>query len=209
MPDFILIASSLIGALAGGGLVSAILSWATAQKRIITENITQERAQWRATIRRKAIDVHDAIIDGDANRIARLRCEFRTLLNPCDTEDDKIIEAMEPLVAKNCQRPMDVADEFAKRVSWLLKHDWERAKLETTNTVFRLKGIHKIPGAFLYTPSRPAFSKESDSAEPTVLCKGDQTPNLCKGLDIPLAVSLSTLVFALILITLICDFLSR
>ena len=158
--------SAIIGGLAGGGLVSAILVWATAQKRIVMENITQERSKWRATIRCKALEVHDAMIRGDIQRINRLQCEFRALLNPCDCEDKKIIESID-LCGVQPDKWLQKAKCFAKQVSWLLKHDWERAKLEAKPVIFRLKWLHNIPRSLSHKPKRYQFPHGSDNPETT------------------------------------------
>lgn len=155
---------SLIGGLAGGGLVSAILVWAMAQKRIVMENITQERSKWRATIRCKALEVHDAMIRGDTNKINKLQCEFIALLNPCDCEDEKIIESID-LRGVQPEKRLQKAKCFAKQVSLLLKHDWERAKLEAKPVIFRLKWLHNIPRSLFH--ERDQFPRGSDAPKMT------------------------------------------
>lgn len=159
---------SLIGGLAGGGLVSAILVWATAQKRIVMENITQERSKWRATIRCKALEVHDAMIRGDTNKINKLQCEFIALLNPCDCEDEKIIESID-LRGVQPEKRLQKAKCFAKQVSLLLKHDWERAKLEAKPVIFRLKWLHNIPRSLSHEPRRDQFPRGLLKCIPSVL----------------------------------------
>ena len=109
---------------------TALLTWHLAQRRIAIENVTQERAKWRADIRRTALDAHDAMVDGEADKVERVSNELRALLNPHDIEDRKLLACL--AVACACDRKK-IRDEFALRVALLLKHDWERAKWEASS----------------------------------------------------------------------------
>lgn len=114
-------------ALAGVGF-TAIVTWSISQRRIAADHITAERAKWRDRIRVQALLVHDAILSNDAIALSRLRDEFRALLNPFDPEDRKIlngIKVVEPTKVRE-----EEAERFARQISLLLKHDWDRAKLE-------------------------------------------------------------------------------
>lgn len=112
----------------GAAAVGALVTWLIAQRRIAVENVTAERAKWRGKIRTLALQAHDAIVHGKRADVRRLKNEFRTLLNPFNAEDRKILKCMTADgPRKNRERR---AKAFAKRISLLLKHDWERAKLE-------------------------------------------------------------------------------
>ena len=106
-----------------------------AQRRIAAEHVTAERAKWREKIRAQALKVHDAILSGDAAVVGRLQSEFRALLNPFDRHDQAILDCM--TVDSSSQELKNRADEFAGRISLLLKHDWERAKLEAGFFLYR------------------------------------------------------------------------
>lgn len=108
---------------------TALAMWLIAQRRIEVENVTQERAKWRNQVRELNLQVHDAILlNRDNNKkLKRLRSELTVLLNPTDAKDRKILDS----ITKGSNGPEQRAEEFAKRISLLLKHDWERAKLET------------------------------------------------------------------------------
>ena len=111
-----------------GVAITAFVTWLIAQRQISAKHVTAERAKWRDKIRTQALEAHDAILGGDAAKVGRLQSEFRALLNPFDCHDQAILDCM--TVDKSCQEREKRADEFARRISLLLKHDWERAKLE-------------------------------------------------------------------------------
>ena len=74
--------------------VTALAMWLIAQRRIEVENVTQERAKWRKTIRTRALKVDDAILRGNEADLRRLKSEFRALLNPFDSDDREILNCM-------------------------------------------------------------------------------------------------------------------
>lgn len=149
--------SQLISAIIAA-IVAAAVAWATAQKRISIENITQERRNWREKVRARALDVHDALVARDADKLARLKAEFRAILNPFDAEDVAIIECIS--VPENGQE-IQKAEEFAGRIAHLLKHDWQRAKLEAGPWFMRLKCVRHRLIKCLYEPERQKYeSKE-------------------------------------------------
>ena len=111
-----------------GVAITACVTWLIAQRQIMARHVTAERAKWRNKIRTQALEVHDAILGGDAAKVRRLQSEFRALLNPFDCHDQAILACM--TVNKSGQERENRADQFARQISLLLKHDWERAKLE-------------------------------------------------------------------------------
>ena len=114
-------------------LITMFVTWRIAAKRIVIENITQERAKWREKVRARALLVHDAMIKRNGEYLDRYRSEFRALLNPQDCEDKGIIQCIElPPNGGELER----AEEFAERIALLLKHDWERAKHEAKTIPF-------------------------------------------------------------------------
>ena len=111
-----------------GVLLTVLVTWSVAQRRIAAEHVTRERAKWRHKIRVQALKVHDAILCGEAATVGRLQSEFRALLNPFDPHDQAILKCI--AVVESYEERKMKADEFSRRISLLLKHDWERAKLE-------------------------------------------------------------------------------
>lgn len=123
----LLLMSAVVSALVGG-----FVSLRVSERKIQIENITQERAKWREQIRVNALKVHQsasrAPTSGGKTSLAELRLVFELLLNPLDPEDIDILKCIEGL--SECEEPEKRLPEFSKRVAYLLKHDWERAKRE-------------------------------------------------------------------------------
>ncbi|MNF55138.1 hypothetical protein D3C84_365900 [compost metagenome] len=131
----LLLTSAVVSALVGG-----FVSLRASERKIQIENITQERAKWREQIRINAQKVHQAASNTSTQEVkpplAELRLLFELLLNPLDPEDVAILNCIEGL--SDCDEPAKRLPEFSKRVSYLLKHDWERAKQEAKPWWWRL-----------------------------------------------------------------------
>ncbi len=72
-------------------LLTALAALQTNERRIKIENVTAERARWRAEVRRKALAVHRAAMEGNGERISELLLEFTLILNPFDPKDLEIL----------------------------------------------------------------------------------------------------------------------
>ncbi|WP_316214147.1 hypothetical protein [Bradyrhizobium sp. SZCCHNR2032] len=113
-----LLASTVVAA-----VVSGLVALLTAERRIAAENVIQERMKWRENVRRL---VKEAIQrDTGEIQLAELRAELALRLNPHDPEDHAILSLIVPEHANR-------SEELTQRVSLLLKHDWERAKYESS-----------------------------------------------------------------------------
>jgi hypothetical protein len=119
------VAASVSGIVAA--VMSGVVSIFTSERRIAAENVIQERMKWREKIRDLALDVFKAIISdqADPNKLRELRAQLTLRLNPHDPADQQILELVRRGSAND-------ADEFTERVALLLKHDWERAKFESS-----------------------------------------------------------------------------
>ena len=84
------------------------------------------------------------------------RAEFVALLNPNDTEDREIIGCIK---LPDEGQEIECADEFSERIALLLKHDWERAKLEPGSLFMRIKGIRWLLSKLIYEPTREKRTK--------------------------------------------------
>lgn len=109
-------------------LVSALFTWRSAERRIQIENITQERAKWREKIRGHALSIHRAASRRHRSGVTDGRAAMTALLNPFDADDQAILTCIDR-IASNDDTAF-VLREFADRIAYLLKHDWERAKHE-------------------------------------------------------------------------------
>lgn len=138
-------------------IVAAIVAAWTAQRKISIENITQDRRAWREKVREKALSIHDSLVSRNQESLDRLRTEFRAILNPTDDDDKAIISCITlPEEGKELER----AEEFAERIALLLKHDWERVKLEAGPFVMRVKRVREWIGAILYKPNREKYEQK-------------------------------------------------
>ena len=136
-----------------GAVIVAISTQAVTQRRIQMENVTKERAKWRDRIRRHTSEVHKVLMmSGDSHfkrqKLYRLKNIFRVLLNPGDCEDRKILKLIDPdcecdpefaelrnlACGRSCK---ERAEQFGELISYLLKHDWERAKEEIKHPLFQ------------------------------------------------------------------------
>ena len=119
--------ATVLTSAAVSALVTATATWWMAERRIAIENVTQERAKWRAAVRDEAAHIVEYSLAGDADALLRSRAALRLLLNPLDREDQGILECSLALRETSSEQ----TEEFGIRVSLLLKHDWERSKHET------------------------------------------------------------------------------
>lgn len=137
-------------------IVAAAVAFWTAQRKISIENITQDRRAWREKIRNNALSVHNALISQDEISLNKHRAEFAALLNPSDKDDKDIIDCIKlPVEGKENES----ADEFSERIALLLKHDWERVKLEAGPFFMRIKGIRRILSKIIYQPDRKKYKR--------------------------------------------------
>jgi hypothetical protein len=135
MPDW------LTGSIVLAALLTAAVTLQSSERKISIEYVTGERAKWREKIREKALEVYRAANEEQWPRLRELQFEFTLLLNPDDAADNKILDVIDRLSKKEPALP-----EFARRVSYLLKHDWERAKSEAEPFWRRTKPPERKPG---------------------------------------------------------------
>jgi hypothetical protein len=129
--DFVIsITSSSVAA----GIVAGIVSLRTNARNIKIANVTRERAKWRDKVRCYAAEIHKAI-SGDEDELSILHSRVSLILNPLDVEDIAILRLIERPPTKESREA--VLRELTDRISLLLKHDWERAKWESSSILSR------------------------------------------------------------------------
>lgn len=128
------ILSTVLGSGLLAGLVAALVTLRVSERRIVIENVTQERTKWREKIRRITLEVHKAFAAGESEAMELLHTELTTSLNPEDDEDQDILKCLKQLIANGNG---DRIGKFKHRIALLLKHDWERAKWESERTWWR------------------------------------------------------------------------
>lgn len=112
----------------GSGVVAAIVSYLSTQHTNIRSHkvkyITEERQRWRHDIKESVAEFCSST---DQEKLRKLKTFITLSLNPCDKEDQKIVDC---LVALLKDRDEEKLRELETRVAFLLKHDWERVKDE-------------------------------------------------------------------------------
>lgn len=103
------------------GAAGGVLTFYYFHRKIQVENILQERTKWRERIRELASEIA-------TNPKPKDIAELRLRLNPNDDNDNKIIDLAESLKRNSNYFSRK---SFLTKVAHLLKHDWERAKLDT------------------------------------------------------------------------------
>lgn len=141
------------------GVVSAFISTWTAQRKISIENITKERKEWRDKIRDKSLAVHNAIMDRKDSELKQLKVEFMLILNPEKSSDNDDLKIIECIKTPEEGKEIESSNEFSKKVAYLLKHDWERSKLEAGSLFCRLKYINQLCAYVLHKPDRIKSNK--------------------------------------------------
>ena len=134
MPDLAILTESVVVA----ALIAGLVSLRTTSRNIKVENVIKQRQAWRDKVRDKALAVHQSAMakPKQGARLSELQLEFRLILNPLDSEDRDILKLISDLSATEITEVM--LNEFGDRVALLLKHDWERAKLETNSAPWKL-----------------------------------------------------------------------
>ncbi|WP_422071168.1 hypothetical protein [Tranquillimonas rosea] len=103
-----------------GAFIGGLLAYLTTARKIYDASVVQERKKWRRDVTRLTLELGDCFRNKkDILYKDRLFQELELRLNPSDTRDKEILEALSE-------------DELTGRVAILLKHDWERVKLESS-----------------------------------------------------------------------------
>jgi len=127
--DWQTVSTSVLASSVFASVITAYASRRSSERLIQIENITKERKNWREKIREQALEVQRAVTNKDDTKLAELRLTFSLILNPDDKEDRAIISLIGRL-ASTKSPDEKVFVEFSDRLALLLKHDWERAKME-------------------------------------------------------------------------------
>lgn len=130
METTLLLSSSVLA-----GLIAALVAIRASERKIQIENVTQERAKWRAKIRELSLAVHQSVATGNNARLGELVLEFSLVLNPLDEEDNAIPDLIYKLT--NTSEKSELLLEFRERIALLLKHDWQRAKHESYSWFYK------------------------------------------------------------------------
>lgn len=123
----------MLGSAAAASLVTALFTKSIADKNVRIQSITEERRKWRDKIRDIVAEVN-AICLGEgpsSEKASVLEAELRVRLNPSDDDDNAIVKCLEDIIESKSTKRLA---EFNKRTAIMLKHDWDRAKIEVGRT---------------------------------------------------------------------------
>lgn len=112
-------------------ITSVVVAYATAKITNYSKDVTGERKEWRDQIRKLAVEAA-RLMQGNETKSQRFRdivSEFQIRLNPDDGNDQDILVSLRA----SMNGPESILQaKFLAQVSRLLKHDWERAKSESS-----------------------------------------------------------------------------
>ncbi len=135
-------------------LVAALVTLRINAKNIHIENVTQERAKWRNSMRTLSESIIKFARSDNFDTVSLLCSQLALNVNPFDSEDMALIQAGKKLCTVEDKE--DQVEEFTQRMALLLKHDWERAKREARPWFFRGVKPRRIP----YNEFKGLCSKE-------------------------------------------------
>lgn len=112
-------------------LVSAIVSKKMSDKESRLQYVTKERERWRHELRQFVAAVNEAFHSRvqRERRLKVLRAQIQVRLNPDDPLDNRILDTLNRMIQNRQEGSLSA---FNEQMARLLKHDWERVKLEAT-----------------------------------------------------------------------------
>jgi hypothetical protein len=126
----------LITAIVGSSVIAAIVTAYFTKlindKKNIIENVVKERKKWRDRIREIVQETSDIFEHKSIADLNNIKSQLTVLLNPMDKSDIAILESLNKIKES---WEINALEEFNDRVSYLLKHDWDRVKIETNTSV--------------------------------------------------------------------------
>ena len=123
---------ALLGSAVAASLITALFSKAQMDKGAVIDNIIKERKAWRDKLRTLVSDTEFFFNKNDSSGVACIEAQLVVLLNPYDKEDLAIVNALNRIPERWEEAHLQ---EFMDRVAYLLKHDWERVKQESTTRI--------------------------------------------------------------------------
>lgn len=129
--------------------ISSIISYIINKKNVQLQYITTERSKWRSDLRKKSkriISVLYSDINDDEKKreLISIKHQLALKMNPEDDYDMLILDEVERLEEHPNQGE---EKQLVHLLSYLLKHDWERAKKEarlSNNYSYYDKKLRKI-----------------------------------------------------------------
>lgn len=107
-----------------GAVLGSVATIFVAQRQLRSQNVIAERTKWRHKIREIARDIGDNPIRNTA------WIDLAVNTNPYDSKDAALVDEVEKLVGRHASS--DECKKIVKSIAIILKHDWERAKIESS-----------------------------------------------------------------------------
>lgn len=120
----ILFSSAVIAA-----VVAGFVTLRSNDRKIAAENIIQQRQMWREKIRSISVKICSSYTSNEYHQIPKYYVELQLLLNPTDPDDIDILETVWSMKEAGSGEKLDIV--LGEKLALLLKHDWERAKVES------------------------------------------------------------------------------
>jgi hypothetical protein len=124
------------------GLVAGLVTLRISERKIAIENITQQRQLWREKIRSLSLKIKGSYKSGNKDELNSQYIEMQLLLNPEDSNDKSILDTIWEMIEETDSTKLHII--LSEKLSLLLKHDWERAKLEAEPVWYRFKKVKRI-----------------------------------------------------------------
>jgi hypothetical protein len=137
--DLLTVLSSAVVA----GLVAGLVTLRTSERKIAIENITQQRQLWREKIRDLSLKIKSSYKSGNKDELNAQYVEMQLLLNPLDRDDKCILDTIWAMLEEAESAKLHIV--LAEKLSLLLKHDWERAKLEAKPVWYMFHKVKRVP----------------------------------------------------------------
>ncbi|NCC68335.1 MAG: hypothetical protein EOM14_09140 [Clostridia bacterium] len=129
-----------IGTILGSAVLTALIAFFSKGREERMTCVAEERRRWRTRLREiasrtSALAERRNDADGDTMESLRaLAADLETRLNPSDSFDRKIVDEMKNILIQKEIGSNDAAVRSSEKlnamIACLLKHDWERAKIE-------------------------------------------------------------------------------
>lgn len=164
---------AIIGSSVLAALVTAIFSRIQHSKSITVRYVTEEREKWRESLKLAMSELSELVSlpDNDADKLKTVRKKATYIKlclnpNPKHSTDSSALGKLDEI----CDSPSyESFKELEKGVQLILKHDWERVKLETQTIhltfIYFLVTISSIYGAISFYFKDSAIYKNLQGIE--------------------------------------------
>ncbi|OMC74243.1 hypothetical protein BK125_20805 [Paenibacillus odorifer] len=141
------IITAFIAPVVVAAIISAIVSRSNNNKTMSLKYITEERANWRKTIKENVSELYALALNPNEKsevRISELVTFLIISLNPSKKATNKLDNRIASLLVdiEKGQRDKDTLYELRYCISVLMKHDWERSKNETRGILNKYSDEH-------------------------------------------------------------------